>query len=126
MNKHPLDDVFNIDGDGEMVSDFVVDIPEDPTLDTIIDFALKAYKAQMEDISLIEPSKRTKYLEISERFLGQAKDAIHKKEALQIQRDKASATKRKTGQPEVEGDSGDGIARGAMFDKLSAIQGGKK
>lgn len=83
--SHPLDKEFNIsdydDSDPELI------IPDDPNLDTIIGFALKAYKQQVDDLHLIEPKNRVRYLEVSERFLAQAKDAIYKKDYLKLRRE---------------------------------------
>jgi hypothetical protein len=79
--NHPLDEAFGF-------SD-IQDMPEinieNPDLDLIINLALSAYKQNYEIIGLIEPKNRLKFLEICERFLGQAKDALYKKQQLQIQ-----------------------------------------
>lgn len=91
-NKHhPLDKNFDIASDHFLCDeDSSVEIPDDPTLDTIIGFALDAYKEQMDDLVHIEPKNKLKYLEIAEKFLSQAKDAIYKKEYLDIQRKKST------------------------------------
>jgi hypothetical protein len=92
--KHPLDRAFDIDNSHLLDDDYEeVVIPDDPTLDTIIEFALKAYKTQMEDVSLIEPKNRIRYLEIAERFLEEAKDAMYKKEYLKVAREKLERAK---------------------------------
>lgn len=100
MSKNPLDLTFGIDP--KMADDdyTVVDIPDDPTLDTIIELGLKAYKEQMEDIMHIEPKNRAKYLEVAEKFLSTVKDAMHKKEMIRLQREKASGKKVEAKQPE--------------------------
>lgn len=93
--QHPLDKEFNIEseyGDEEFSP---INIPDDPTLDTIIELSLSAYKEQMEVIGLVEPKNRIKYLEVAERFLNQAKDAMAKKENLNLQRDKFYKTNAK-------------------------------
>jgi hypothetical protein len=89
MAKHPLDKAFDVPDD-RLIDDSIesIVIPEDPNLDTIISLCLKAYKDQMEDIIMIEPKNRARYLEVAEKFLNQAKDAIAKKEQLALMREK--------------------------------------
>lgn len=79
-----LDDVFLIDrGDDEMPP-----IPDDikldevNTLDTVIRLSLEAYKAMMDDISFIEVKNRVRHLEVADRYLKTATDALYKKESL--------------------------------------------
>lgn len=91
---HPLDDRFGISDEMLMDDDYNgLIIPDDPNLDTIIDFALKAYKQQMDDIVHIEPKNRARYLEVSEKFLDQAKDAIDKKERIALQKKRLEGKK---------------------------------
>lgn len=98
-----LDKTFNIDGsyDDPEQDDLIltdVHIPDDPelaSLNDIIRLALMAYKDQMEDIHMIEPKNRVRYLEVAERFLNQAKDAIAKRDNLKskLPKKKADVTK---------------------------------
>ena len=97
--NHPLEEEFDMVDEIKIDENDEIVIPEVKNLDLIIDLALKAYKDQMDVISLIEPKSRIKYLEIAERFLNQSKDAIYKKEQLIIQEAKA---KGKTKAPEKE------------------------
>jgi len=91
---HPLAEEFGLyDTVGD---DAQVHIPENPDLDTIISLALGAYKQQMEIIGLVEPKNRIKYIEVCEKLLGQAKDAIYKKESLKLQVKKLQAAKQPT------------------------------
>ena len=94
MKHHPLDDAFDVDTSNMLSDDSIIEIPDDPNLDTIITFALRAYKEQMEDIVLIEPKNRIRYLEIAERFLEEAKDAMYKKEQIRIAREKLLNSKK--------------------------------
>lgn len=87
--NHPLDEVF---GFSEMSDSPQINI-ENPDLDLIINLALSAYKENYEIIGLIEPKNRLKFLEVCERFLGQAKDALYKKGQLQIQASKIQKPK---------------------------------
>lgn len=93
MTKHPLDKAFDVPND-RLVDDLYEDIhiPDDPTLDTIISLSLRAYKEQMEDIITIDPKSRARLLEVAEKFLGQAKDAMAKKEHIALQREKNKGT----------------------------------
>jgi len=97
-----LDKAFNIDGDydnnvtpdDEILTEVI--IPNDPelaSLNDIIRLSLAAYKEQMDDISLIEPKNRVKYLEVAERFLNQAKDAIVKRDSLKSKLPKKNSEK---------------------------------
>jgi hypothetical protein len=98
-----LDKTFNIDGsyDDPEQDDLIltdVHIPNDPelaSLNDIIRLALMAYKEQMEDIHMIEPKNRVRYLEVAEKFLNQAKDSIAKRETLRskLPKKKADGTK---------------------------------
>lgn len=98
-----LDKTFNIDGSYEDLEqdDLIltdVHIPDDPelaSLNDIIRLALMAYKEQMEDIHMIEPKNRVKYLEVAERYLNQAKDSIAKRDNLKskLPKKKADVTK---------------------------------
>lgn len=93
--QHPLDKEFNIESEYGDEDFSPINIPDDPTLDTIIELSLSAYKEQMEVIGLVEPKNRIKYLEVAERFLNQAKDAMAKKENIILQRDKFYKTNSK-------------------------------
>ena len=125
MKKHPLDKAFDVPDD-RLIDDSNTDIeiPEDPTLDTIISLSLKAYKEQMEDIIMIEPKNRARYLEVAERFLDQAKDAMAKKEQLRLQREKQSNAKQPAAtqpnaqqQPEV----GQPVSRHELLERMKSV-----
>jgi hypothetical protein len=120
--KHPLDEQFDI-VDGYMEDLGTVEIPDNPDLDTIINLSLSAYKEQMEVISLVEPKNRTKYLEIAERFLNQAKDAMAKKEQLKINYQKmALVQKDKTKKLESHDVDGEVVDRKSLYE-LKKIKG---
>jgi len=104
---HPLEKEFDM-VDETVIDEFndTIEIPDDPTLDTIIELALKAYKEQLDVISLVDPKSRIKCMEIAEKFLGQAKDAMHKKEMIKIQKQRAAGKKPKNESvPLMEGNS---------------------
>lgn len=118
--KHPLDDTFNVAKEDVLNYEDKIELPEIKDLNTIIDMALTAYKEQMEIVELVEPKNKIKYLEIAERFLGQAKDAMYKKEYLIIQERKLRGGKK--GDKEPEEGKQEEIPRSSLF---KMIDGGK-
>lgn len=124
MKKHPLDKAFDVPDD-RLIDDSNTDIeiPEDPTLDTIISLSLKAYKEQMEDIVMIEPKNRARYLEVAERFLDQAKDAMAKKEQLRLQREKQTQVKKQAASPAgaVQQNAGTTVTRQELFERIKSV-----
>lgn len=123
---HPLDDTFDISA-ADLLDDDLdeVVIPDDPNLDTIIKLSLQAYKSQMNDILHIEPKNRARYLEVAEKFLNQAKDAMAKKEQIKLSREKqqprqpaGAPTATNTGQP------GEGVTvtREQLSERLRAVK----
>lgn len=125
--RHPLDDVFKIDhgssydeDDKESLFSADVNVPKNPelaSLDDIIRLALSAYEQQMKDVSFIEPKHRTKYYEVCERFLNQAKDAMVKREQL---KQKASQTKEKN--KENPKDESNGVKTNELFEKAKQLK----
>lgn len=91
-SKHPLDDTFDIHRERLIDEDEKsVTIPTDKELHDlglIIELALNAYEEQMNDVQFIEPKNRIRYLEVAERFLNQAKDAIAKRDKLVLDRER--------------------------------------
>lgn len=124
MKKHPLDKAFDVPDD-RLIDDSNTDIeiPEDPTLDTIISLSLKAYKEQMEDIIMIEPKNRARYLEVAERFLDQAKDAMAKKEQLRLQREKQAQAKQQPSAPAgaVQQNVGTPVTRQELLERVKSV-----
>ena len=131
MMKHPLESAFDIDS-GILEEDFTsIEIPDDPTLDTIIQLALAAYKDNAEVIAMVEPKQRIKYLEAGERYLNQAKDAIHKKEMIKLQKEKLEQMKKAKQSPQKTSTSdstgeGEGLSRKEMFERLAVVKGGQR
>ena len=126
MKKHPLDKTFDVPDD-RLIDDSNIDIviPEDPTLDTIISLSLKAYKEQMEDIMLIEPKNRARYLEVAEKFLDQAKDAMAKKEQLRLQREKQLNSKQPAvSQPNTQqhSEAGQPVSRHELLERMKSVK----
>lgn len=127
MSKNPLDDEFNIATDNMIDDDYVaVHIPDErelKNLDLIADLALKAYKEQMDDIALIEPKNRVKYLEVCERYLNQAKDAIYKKKYLEEMAKRiVKANASKTGSEVAKDGAGEDEESTAEYKPLSRAE----
>lgn len=123
MKKHPLDKAFDVPDD-RLIDDSNTDIeiPEDPNLDTIISLSLKAYKEQMEDIIMIEPKNRARYLEVAERFLDQAKDAMAKKEQLRLQREKQAQSKQSSAPAgAVQQNVGTPVTRQELLERVKSV-----
>jgi len=123
---HPLDQTFDIDPGMHLKQeddDSGIEIPDDPTLDTIIDMSLKAYKEQMDDMSFVDPKNRARFYEIAERFLNQAKDAIHKKEQIKTQREKLKGAKKPNGKTS-SGDEGNGeeVSRKELYEHIKRVK----
>jgi len=99
--NHPLDEYFNTDSgvDEFEDDDFKIEIPENPTLSDIARLALEAYRDQMGDSLHIEPKYRARNLEVSEKYLNLAKEAIHKKEELKLKQEKQDGTDKDKDKP---------------------------
>lgn len=77
MPIHPLAKEFDMPSDdvteifGEKVT-----IPEDPTIQTVVHFALNQYKTMIEEASLLEEDQKLPYYEMAKEYLKIAKDAM--------------------------------------------------
>ena len=65
----PSDDVTEIFGEK-------VNIPEDPTIKTVVEFALKQYKTMIEEASLLEEDQKLPYYDMAKEYLKIAKEAM--------------------------------------------------
>lgn len=123
---HPLDIALGIEEFGDNY-DEAVEIPdeaEDRNLDLVIELALKQYKMNADDMSMMESRVRIKTLEINRDLLNTVKDARYKKESLQLQREKlekmgtkskpASQTPNESGEEESSG----GVSRRELAEKM--------
>ena len=115
----PLDKAFNMhDFDDDQIELIIPEEAEKRDLDLIIDLALKAYKGQMDDLHLIEPKNKIKYLEVAERFLGQAKDARYKRDTLILKREQQS--KRLRGNDGAGANQDGTVPRDSLYDARDA------
>lgn len=121
---HPLDEEFGFEEAERLESIEIPESAEERDLDLVIKFALDTYKMQMDDIDLIEPKNRLKYLELARDFLAQAKDAMAKRDKLKLDREKMMRSGTKTAQPassqdgEDSDDASQGISRAALTERL--------
>lgn len=118
-----LDDTFLIDGGGlspyEM-TEIILD--EVNTLDTVIRLSLEAYQSLMSDVGFIDIKDRVKHLEVADKYLKTATDAMYKKESLTNQRSKGK-------QPQSDGviePEEVGMSRDELYERRrQKINGGK-
>ena len=127
MPRHPLDDTFDtLEGTDFDDLKFLEEIPDDPTLDTIIKLSLKAYKEQMQDIVMVEPKNRARYLEVAEKFLNQAKDALSKKEQIALAREKlktpSTSNKKSDSATQPSAPAGGGKTRKELMEERQALK----
>lgn len=127
MSRHPLDDTFDtLEGTDFDDLKFLEEIPDDPTLDTIIKLSLKAYKEQMQDIVMVEPKNRARYLEVAEKFLNQAKDALSKKEQIALAREKlktpSTSNKKSDSAAQPSAPAGGGKTRKELMEERQALK----
>ncbi len=129
--NHPLDEHFNVHRekliDGEENPIVIPEEKELRDLDLIIDFALRAYQDQMNDVQFIEPKNRIKYLEVAERFLNQAKDAMAKRDKLILDRERLEkGTKSTQRAPEKddkeEEEPSGGVSRSELQKRLQRVK----
>ena len=104
MAHDPLNDVFNMDPeklkeDAKYIES--VDVPDDPDLQFIIQCALDVYKKQIEVIQYMKAEHRQGCLELAERYLNQAKDAIYKKKQLELNKEKLELQKQQKSKKDV-------------------------
>lgn len=122
MSRHPLDNEFDLSKspyDENYVSD--VTIPDDVELrdlDLVIDLALKQYKENSDDMSLLEPKNKLKLMELNRDLLNIVKDARYKKDVLTLKREGTKPKKKQ----ESEGDESEGISRAELAKKAAKLR----
>lgn len=123
VENSPLAKTFGMVPDGSLNEEYasleIPDTDEARDLNLVIELALNAYKSIMDDIALIEPKNRLKYLEVAERYLGQAKDARYKLESLALQAKRLSGKKGSDGKSEKE-EPKSGMSRKDLFGMAAA------
>lgn len=100
-----LDDTFLIDDGGVSPYEITqISLDKVNTLDTVIRLSLEAYQSLMTDVGFIDVKDRVKHLEVADRYLKTATDAMYKKESLINQRSKGKPlTVESVDKPEEEG-----------------------
>ena len=121
MAYHPLNDEFNIDPenlDDEFVNE--TEIPEEAQLNDIIKMSLGVYKDVMDNLQYIEVKHRPRHLDVAEKYLNQAKDAMYKKEQLLLNREKFEHSKKGKKDPEEGEDEPSGkVDRRQLLTEIS-------
>lgn len=111
-----LDDVFLIDGGGNLPPRTdEIELDEVNSLDTVIRLSLEAYKSMMDDISFIEVKNRVKHLEVADKYLKTATDAMYKKESIITAR--ARVQKPNNSPTDDVPVSGESISRDELYEK---------
>lgn len=110
-----LDDTFLLDGGEDLpISDIpAVKLDQINTLDTVARLALEAYKSQMEDIAMLDVENRAKHMEVANRYLDSAKDAMYKKEQILLQYKKITPPKPEEAPEETKGS----ITRDELYER---------
>ena len=96
MPTHPLAKEFDMPSDDvtEIFGESVT-IPEDPTIQTVVAFALKQYKTMIEEASLLEEDQKLPYYDMAKEYLKIAKEAMMGDGDLNIKATKVKHQKEK-------------------------------
>lgn len=116
---HPLDATFNMPSD-QLMSDILgtnIKIPDDPTLRTIVEFALDQYKSLVEESMLLEPDQRLRHMEMAKEYLKIAKDAMREDADLSIKHMRATQGQPKGAKQIPDGGEG-GKERGDIYKRI--------
>ena len=70
-------------------------IPDDPTIKTVVEFALKQYKTMIEEASLLEEDQKLPYYDMAKEYLKIAKEAMMGDGDLNIKATKVKHQKEK-------------------------------
>lgn len=86
MASHPIDEAFNVDPSEEISEIFGMNlkIPDDPSLRTVVMFALQQYKELVESSQLLEAENKLETLALARDYLSLVKDTMHKESDLEI------------------------------------------
>jgi len=132
--KNPLSDKFDLPEEKLLDMEEPFEIPEDKeerNLDLVIEMALKDYSSLREIVSMVEPANRLKYHQQMEAYLNLAKDAMAKKEKLEIDRVRASKAPSKSPQKatgddsekkEGQGTGEEGISRQELQERIRRVK----
>lgn len=119
-NEHPLSAYMDMDpdrlDDDERFKN-KTEMPEEAELNDIIKMALKVYVEMQNDIQYIAPKNRVRHLQVAERYLNQAKDAMYKKEQLLLEREKFEQSKK----GKDDGSSSEGDEENQKFDRKTLL-----
>ena len=118
-NNHPLNDALNMNPE-QLDEEFIqeTDIPEEAQLVDIIKMSLKVYKEIIDDIQFVEVKHKPRHLDVAEKYLNQAKDAIYKREQLLLNREKFESSKKDKDNKSNQEDS----IEGKTFDRKELLK----
>lgn len=95
MPTHPLAKEFDMPPDEIDIFGERVIIPDDPTIKTVVEFALKQYKSMIEEASLLEEDQKLPYYDMAKEYLKIAKEAMMGDGDLNIKATKVKHQKEK-------------------------------
>lgn len=94
----PLEKTFDLsssEGIEDLCKFLDVNIPDDPRLKDVAKLALDAYRAQMEQVGIIDPKYRQRYMEVAKGYLDTALEALKSIEDVRVRDDKLTLDKNK-------------------------------
>lgn len=131
MSSHPLEDTFDLDPSEAVKKMFGMDIeiPDDPSIMTVVKLALDQYKTLAEEAMLLEGAQKLEQMELAKQFLQIAKDAMWqngdlglKSRRIDITEKKTAPTKQIPNSPEIEGE----VSRDDVWDAIEAARNNQK
>jgi hypothetical protein len=77
------------------------------------------YKELIEDLQHVSASQRTRQIEAAQQYLNQAKDAMYKKQQIEIQKNKQVKSKDKAEDKAKETET---VSRQVLFEKIDELK----
>lgn len=121
-----LSNTFDIDMADEVQEDLLntMQLPENPTLDDIARVSLEVFGSMLKETTDIPAPYRARNLEVAKQFLECSKDAIHKKNDLNIKQQKIEIDSKKANKKGAL--SGEGSGESGVVSRRALMHNGKK
>lgn len=104
--EHPLSMEFEVEGtsfDDDWEEEVVIpESREEQNLELVVELALRQYKMNCDDMSLMDPKSRIRVSEINVQLLNTAKDAKYKLDRIRIEREKLERAGKKNAPVKAE------------------------
>lgn len=122
MPHHPLDDAFDMEKEEvSSVLGTTIEIPDDPSMDTVVKLALQQYKEIVEEAAVLEAEDRIRQLELAKQFLDLARETMKNHADLTLRHEKmvadAEAKMNKGQQKSIPGEK-PAVSRSAVLQKI--------